>query len=285
MQRGDRHKRAAPRPGSAFTLIELLVVIAIIALLVSILVPSLQSARDLAKTAVCGNNNRQIGSTMQVYLADSNGVFFGPFSPYSHDYDSRTFVLMLMDIAVGEHPWQTWRHVTNFDSSEGNGLPDQPAPWGNSLSAGTENYIQYRRSAGMFFCPAAPMSKLIVPAAWAGGGAIEAESTTYHAPVHTWFYYAAGGAMNPYSAPCKLANVRQTSESVMLGEGFFHLWPVLDGDTQVANFQPTGAAWNANTYYSHKDRVYLLFFDGHAALHYEAPYSFFGSAGYRNFIE
>lgn len=45
---------------SGFTLIEILVVVAIIALLVAILLPSIQRARESARNAVCGNNMKQI---------------------------------------------------------------------------------------------------------------------------------------------------------------------------------------------------------------------------------
>lgn len=59
----------------AFTLIELLVVIAVIALLMAILVPSLQQARGQAKAVTCQSNLRQWGLYFSLYTDENEGRF------------------------------------------------------------------------------------------------------------------------------------------------------------------------------------------------------------------
>jgi prepilin-type N-terminal cleavage/methylation domain-containing protein/prepilin-type processing-associated H-X9-DG protein len=66
------HSRPACGRG-AFTLIELLVVIAVIALLIAILLPTLQRVRRQGRTVVCQSNLRQWGTMFNTYMTDHDG--------------------------------------------------------------------------------------------------------------------------------------------------------------------------------------------------------------------
>ncbi len=84
--------RLTTRVNRGFTLVELLVVVSIIALLISILLPSLQGARDNAKQVKCAVNVRSIVQSSLTYAADDRREWAIPMSKgdieYSESYRS-----------------------------------------------------------------------------------------------------------------------------------------------------------------------------------------------------
>lgn len=135
---------AVPRTGrdhgrAAFTLIEVLVVVAIIALLISILVPSLRKARDQARRAACTNNMHQQLLAMRSYAVDNNGGaphrawFSSTVSEASQEaYGSggNRKVVTNLAMLVGKHVGKNWDviycpgTITQFKGSRAGYPPD-----------------------------------------------------------------------------------------------------------------------------------------------------------------
>jgi len=93
---------------AGFTLIELLVVIAIIALLVTILVPALQQARELASRAVCSANMRNAVTALATYHVDYETY---PVHTYKFPWASAAWLQYDIDGYRGDPARTSWSGV------------------------------------------------------------------------------------------------------------------------------------------------------------------------------
>ena len=86
---------------SRFTLIELLVVIAIIAILASLLLPSLGKARELAKRSACSGNEKQMGLAIMSYVDDWRGWMPIDANIYRDNWEWKIEIAQYLQIDTG----------------------------------------------------------------------------------------------------------------------------------------------------------------------------------------
>lgn len=130
MNRMRQIKQVAIR---GFTLVELLVVIGIIALLVSILLPALNKAREQANLVACQSNLRSIGQMVQIYVTENQG-WLPPSWSQRYFFTLADTLTLLNNHTNPANPLPTYPVGSNFfmplqDSAAFQDLDVAPVPW------------------------------------------------------------------------------------------------------------------------------------------------------------
>lgn len=137
-------------PHGGFTLVELLVVIAIIGVLVALLLPAIQAAREAARRSNCTNNLKQFGIALQTYhnalKTFPPGGCVGTQDPNEGDFFATTHSMLLpyfeeaslKNLYDGKKDWKFQTHVRDPDGIHST-IPGTVIPVFACPSVGGEN--------------------------------------------------------------------------------------------------------------------------------------------------
>jgi prepilin-type N-terminal cleavage/methylation domain-containing protein/prepilin-type processing-associated H-X9-DG protein len=247
----------------AFTLVELLVVIGIIALLISILLPALQSARRQANTVKCNSHLRQIGLAFQLYESDNKGmwpvaVHHGKHGriPLTHDAEIRwpDMIAKYLQRVTG----MTYANLSDYkDGSVIWGCPE----WNNSRDrTGTASNFEnaVRPGYGMQYYPGYFESKNLMLLANLGSGS---QNGSY-VPAAKWRKRGSERGLIADS----ITHVIVTPDSFSVSKT---LWQPFDGSYIAAGFNVDGSRHARSDIKKSATAtgkyMNMLFCDGHAA--------------------
>lgn len=148
-------KRSRSGLHSGFTLVELLVVIAIIGVMVGLLLPAVQAAREAARRMQCGNNMKQLGLGLHNYHAAYNtfpGAMEGTLA------NGRRTNLNLVGILPFVEQQALWEEISNPMAIQTNGSAQAPPFPAMGTNPGTDGptYRPWATQVSTYRCPSDP---------------------------------------------------------------------------------------------------------------------------------
>jgi prepilin-type N-terminal cleavage/methylation domain-containing protein/prepilin-type processing-associated H-X9-DG protein len=226
----------------AFTLIELLVVIAIIALLLSVIVPSLRKAKESAQSIVCQNHLKTLALANAVYAARWNNWYVP--------------VIDTTMTAKGEPTWNS-----NSEFRDIVGLKDRYA---------TSNFIMPKE----YLCPADKQSN---DAYWAQAGVTYKNYVSYGYNLTDWGPYSKKPAtwsgnipIADWSCRLQINDIKSSGTKIMFVDAG-DIWATMSGADYKLYWDRMGqdiVKYRAQNmwypvYYRHKEGANIAFFDNH----------------------
>ncbi len=176
-----------PLPANGFTLVELLVVIAIIGVLVALLLPAVQAAREAARRMQCANNLKQIGLGM-LQFEHTNGYF-----PYSRTGSLWRILPYVEQVKLSE----LFNSATHSNGNHGYNAQLTDTGWSPELRA------SFNTRLSVFQCPSTGGGERSF-AQTSGGTTFSVQSADYVSPRipalrpqgHPLFYQSGEPQMN-----------------------------------------------------------------------------------------
>jgi len=202
----------ASRPRRGFTLIELLVVIAIIGVLVALLLPAVQAARESARRTHCANNLKQLG------IASHNMHDVRKFLPPAFIGDNS-------DVPNG---WATWAALI-LPYMEGG---TQYAHWDVARRAALQPPDAYQPQISTYVCPSRPVPVLSVSDFATPGGSLSDYAACFGSEAQ---YTASNGSLIP-NMPNVVFDSALGEYLVTKWEGQTRLADILDGTSNTTLF-------------------------------------------------